>query len=116
MLKRDKKPTKKQLLNAIRKLEENPNDKLRILGDIGITSLGAVAAGGVVSAIGVPVSIPVITALTGYVVIGATPIGWVAGAAAAGGAAAYGVSRLIKNGAEIEGKKKILLAQNRLNL
>lgn len=111
MSKDRKKYTKKQLLDALEELEKNPTDKLRILGQVGITGLGAVAAGGVVAAVGVSSSIPVVTALTGYVLIGATPIGWVAGAAMGGAAVAYGFSKLIQSGAEVEGKKKELLSK-----
>lgn len=102
---------KKKLLNALKELENNPSDKLRILGQIGITGLGAVAAGGVVAVAGVSTAIPVVTALTGYVIIGATPIGWVAGAAMGGAAVAYGFSKLIQSGAEVEGRKRELLAK-----
>ncbi|CAN5616650.1 hypothetical protein BH23CYA1_BH23CYA1_14110 [soil metagenome] len=106
-----KKFTKKELLDALEALEKNPNDKLRIMGQIGITGLGAVAAGGAVAAIGVSSSIPLVTALTGYVLISATPVGWVAGAAMGGAAVAYGFSKLIQSGAEVEGKKKELLSK-----
>ncbi len=104
-----KKVTKKQLLDAINNLERNPTDKFRILGQLGITGLGAAAAGAAAAAVGVSSSIPVVTALTGYVLISATPVGWVAGAAAGGAAVAYGFSKLIQNGAEIEGRKKEVL-------
>ncbi|MEQ9368469.1 MAG: hypothetical protein RIG63_05475 [Coleofasciculus chthonoplastes F3-SA18-01] len=41
----DKKtPTKKQILKAIEELEKNPHDKVKILGEAGITVLGAAGA------------------------------------------------------------------------
>lgn len=106
-----KKYTKQQLLDALEALEKNPTDKLRILGQIGITGFGAVAAGVAAASIGVSSSIPFVTALTGYVLISATPIGWVAGAAMGGAFVAHGLSKLIQNGAEVEGKKKELLSK-----
>ncbi|MEG4530444.1 hypothetical protein [Microcoleus sp. D2_18a_D3] len=103
--------TKEQILKAIEELEKNPDDKLGILGDVGITALGAVGAGVAVSAAGITTSIPIITAITGIGMVVAAPLGLVAGAALAGGAACYGVSRLIKGGGYNEAKKKELIQQ-----
>ncbi|MBD1814055.1 hypothetical protein NDA07_21835 [Microcoleus vaginatus DQ-U2] len=103
--------TKEQILKAIEELEKNPDDKLGILGDVGITALGAIGAGVAVSAAGVTTSIPIITAITGIGMVVAAPLGLVAGAALAGGAACYGVSRLIKGGGYNEAKKKELIQQ-----
>ena len=103
--------TKEQILKAIEQLEKNPDDKLGILGDIGITALGAVGAGVAVAAAGITTSIPIITAITGIGMVVAAPLGLVAGAALAGGAACYGVSRLIKGGGYNEAKKAEMLQQ-----
>ena len=103
--------TKEQILKAIEELEKNPDDKLGILGDVGITALGAVGAGVAVAAAGITTSIPIITAITGIGMVVAAPLGLVAGAALAGGAACYGVSRLIKGGGYNEAKKAELLKQ-----
>jgi hypothetical protein len=50
------KATKEQLLKMIDQLQKNPDDKVRLLGDTGITivgaGLGAAAAGTVASAVG----------------------------------------------------------------
>jgi polyhydroxyalkanoate synthesis regulator phasin len=105
----NKSVTKKQLLKMLEQLKKNPKDKIGILGDVGITVLGAIGAGGAVAAAGTTVSIPIITALTGIGMVVAAPVGMVAGAAVAGGAVAYGVSRLIKSGGFNEGKQKQLL-------
>ena len=46
------KPTKEKLLQMIDRLERNPEDKIRILGDTGITLIGAglgVAASSVIA-------------------------------------------------------------------
>ena len=45
----------------------------------------------------------------GVTAVAATPVGWVVGAALAGGALAYGVSRLIRDGGLSEGRKRELL-------
>lgn len=102
---------KEQILKAIEQLEKNPHDKLGILGDVGITALGAVGAGAAVAAAGITTSIPIITAITGIGMVVAAPLGLVAGAALAGGAACYGVSRLIKGGGYNEAKKAEMLQQ-----
>ena len=110
-----KKVSKSQLLELIDQLEAKPDDKGRILGDVGITvvgaGLGAAAAGSLATAAGVT-SIFGVTSIAGWLgltVVAATPAGWVFGAAAAAGAAAYTVSRLIRNGGMSEGKKAELL-------
>ena len=93
--------TKKQIIKMIEELENNPDDKVRILGDVGVTvigaGLGAAAAGTVASAVGVT-SIPVLTTIGSWIgipLVAATPIGWIIGVAAAGGVATYGISRLV---------------------
>jgi len=105
-------PTKEQLLAAIKRLKQNPHDKVGILGDIGITAAGAgagVAAGALLGT--TTASIPIITALTGIGIVVAAPVTLVAGAALAGGATLYGLSRLIKDGGFQEGKRDELLRE-----
>ena len=93
--------SKKQLLKVIDSLEESPSDRVRILGDIGITSLGiglGAAAAGTVATIAGVTAVPMITTAAswlGMTAVAATPVGWIFGAALAGGALAFGVSRLI---------------------
>jgi len=107
--------TKKQLLKVIDELEATPSDKVRILGDLGITSvgigLGAVASGTVAGLAGAT-AIPLVTTAAswmGVTAVAATPIGWIIGAALAGGALTYGISRLILDGGLSEGRKRELL-------
>ena len=107
--------TKRQLLRLIDQLKKNPDDKGRILGDIGITivgaGLGAAAAGTLATAAGVT-SIFGVTSIAGWLgltVVSATPVGWVVGVAVATGTAAYTVSRLIRNGSMSEGAKEDLV-------
>lgn len=109
------KVTKKQLIKMIRELERVPQDRLRILGDVGISTLGiglgAAAAGTVAGFAGVT-GIPVVTAAASFIgvsAVAATPVGWAIGAAAVGGALAYGISRMIRGGAISEGRKVELL-------
>ena len=112
---RRKEVTKKQLLKVIDDLEASPSDRGRILGDVGITSVGiglGAAAAGTVATIAGATSIPLVTTAAswlGITAVVATPVGWVTGVALAGGALAYGVSRLIRNGGLSEGRKRELL-------
>ena len=107
--------SKKQLLKVIDELERRPHDRARILGEVGISTLGiglGAAAAGTVASIAGATSIPVLTTAAGWVgvtAVAATPLGWALGAAAAGGVLAYGVSRWIRGGAMSEGRKEELL-------
>jgi hypothetical protein len=107
--------TKKQLLKVIADLQASPSDRVRILGDVGITSVGVglgAAAAGTVAAIAGATSIPVVTTAAswlGVAAVAATPVGWTIGVALAGGAVAYGVSRMIRDGGLSEGRKRELL-------
>jgi hypothetical protein len=112
---RPSKISKKQLLKVIDELERAPHDRVRILGEVGISTLGiglGAAAAGAVASIAGATSIPVLTTAAGWVgvtAVAATPLGWALGAAAAGGVLAYGVSRWIRGGAMSEGRKQELL-------
>ncbi len=106
--------SKEQLLRVIDELQNTPNDRVRILGDIGITSVGVglgAAGAATVAAVAGVTTYPVFTAafsLIGTSVVAATPVGWIVGAAIGGGALAYGVSRLVHGGGISEGRKKEL--------
>lgn len=107
--------TKEQLLKVIDDLETAPSDRVRILGDLGVTSVGlglGAAAAGTMATIAGATAIPVVTTAAswlGVTAVAATPVGWIVGAALAGGALAYGVSRLILDGGMSEGRKRELL-------
>jgi len=111
--------TKKMLLNMISELEKNPRDRFRILGDAGVTlvgiGLGAAAAGTLATATGATsiFGLTTVASWLGITAVAATPIGWVLGTAALGGAVAYGVSRMIHGGGLSEGRKSELLQQYR---
>lgn len=112
-----KKITKKQLIKVIDDLKKRPNDRIRILGDVGISvvgaGLGAAAASTVAGALGITsiAGVTTVASWVGVTAVSATPIGWVIGAAAVGAGAAYGVSRIIHGGGLSEGRKSELLQQ-----
>ena len=108
---------KEELIKQIERLEKNPGDRVGILGDIGVTAAGAIGGGAVAAALGSSIaSIPIFTAITGIGMVVAAPVALVAGAAVAGGAVVYGVSRFIKGGGFHEGKRNQLLNELRENL
>lgn len=114
--------SKKQLVKMISELEQSPADKARILSETGITivgaGLGAAAAGTIAGMAGVT-SIWGVTSLAGWAgvsLVAATPIGWIAGCAAASGAIIYGISRVIRGGGLSEGRKLELLEKYRYEL
>lgn len=110
---------KAQVVRLISDLEDKPHDRIRILGDAGITvlgtGLGAAAAGTIATAAGAT-SVWGLTSVAGWLgfsAVAATPIGWVIGCAAVAGGAAYGISRLIRGGSLSEGRKFELLQKYR---
>jgi len=101
---KNKTPTKEQILQAIKDLEENPNDKLNVLADIGIGVVGAAGAGAAVAAFGGT------SILFGLITL-ATPVGWVVGGAALGAAALVGAKKTFFDGTFKDGKKAEMLKQ-----
>ena len=115
----ESKVTKQQLLKMIDELEKKPNDKVRILGDAGISlvgaGLGAAAAGTLANIFG-RTSIYVVTTVAGWFgiqVVAKPSSAWIIGTAIAGGVIVYGISRLIHGGGLSEGRKKELLLKYR---
>lgn len=99
----------------IDELEKKPHDRVRVLGDVGITVVGAglgwAASGTVASLAGAtaaPAAVGTVAGWLGLSVAAVTPVGWIIGATAAGGALAFAVSRLIKDGSISEGRKREL--------
>ena len=112
------KAKKKRLLKWIAELEKNPNDIGRIAGELGLAGMGAAGAAAAAAVLGTTVA-PIgwgITTLTGLGMVVAAPVTLVAGAAVAGGAAAYGIAKLVSNGGSQEGKQREILVRLRQDL
>ena len=104
---KSKKPSKEDILEAIEKLERNPNARTKILGEMGVAGIGVVGLGALATVFGTSTApIPIVTALTGVGMTVAAPVTLVAGAAIAGGAAAYGLTKLATSGAYDKGKQE----------
>jgi uncharacterized tellurite resistance protein B-like protein len=111
-----KKPTKEEYIVASDKLEKSTNDKVGIVGDIGVAATGATAgilgASAVASFFGASTIFgsTTLAGLAGGVLVTATPIGWVLGTAVAGTAVAVALSRLVRNGEKNDERKKRAIA------
>ena len=100
----NQKLTKEQLLKAIDQLEENPNDNLGFLADIGIGTVGAVGGGAAASVLGA-------SAIFFGLIPVAAPLGVVVGGAALGGIALATLRKALFDGTYREGKKAEMLKQ-----
>lgn len=108
---------KKLLIQRIENLEKSHNNKLKIIGDFSLASLGLAGGGTAASLFGTTtISLPIITALTGAVTIVAAPAILVAGGAVAGGVTLYGVSKLIQNASFNDGQRSQFLKNEKENL
>jgi hypothetical protein len=94
---------KQEILQGIEKLEKHPGDWGRVATEIGAVLAGAgggvASAGAAAGALGVT-KIFLLTkaaALIGVTLVAATPVGWVVGLGAAGGAAGYCLVRTAAN-------------------
>ena len=93
-----------QLSQAIEKLKGK--DKVGVIGEVltGVTGgAGGVAAAGTLASAAGASTLLGSTSLAGAlggVFVTATPVGWVVGAAVAAGAAAYGISKLVRSGSK----------------
>ncbi|MDH5392458.1 MAG: TerB family tellurite resistance protein [Gammaproteobacteria bacterium] len=96
--------SKQDYINALIKLEKSPNDRIGVLGEIGVVTTGAVAgglaAGTLASAFGLTTLLgsSTLASIGAGVFVVSNPAGWVFGTAAAGAAVAYGISKIVKGG------------------
>ena len=103
-----KKLSLEEYVRALEKMKRSPRDRLGILGELGATGIGVTAgiavsgaAAGVAGAATLAGSTTLASVLGGIFVT-ATPIGWVVGAAAAGGTLAYAATKAIRSGSKAE--------------
>lgn len=102
---------KQDYINALKKLEKSPNDRIGTLGEIGVAATGAVAgglaAGTLASAFGLTTLLgsTTLASFGAGVFVVSNPVGWAFGTAAAGAAAAYGISRFVKSGGVSDERK-----------
>lgn len=96
--------TPAEYIKALEKMKKSPRDRVGVLGELGATGLGGVAgaglAGATASAAGVATIFGSSTlgSILGGVFVTTTPVGWVVGSVAVGGAVGYGISKLASSG------------------
>ena len=96
---------------ALKKIKESPEDRVGIISKIGIVGLGvaggAAASSTVAAAAGATTLLgsTTLASVLGGIFVTTTPIGWVIGTAAAGGAIAYGLAKFLENGSRNDEKK-----------
>jgi len=109
--KKIKKFSKSDYIAALEKIKNSPKDRIGLLGDLGVTSVGLVAglaaSGTIASTLGLTTIFGSSTlgGVLGGVFVASTPVGWIVGSAVAAGAAAYGLSRVIRSGERSDAEK-----------
>ena len=93
-----------QYIKALEKMKISPRDRVGILGELGVTAIGAgagvAASGAMAGALGVSTLLGSSTlgSLLGGIFITTTPVGWVVGSAVGIGVLAFGATKLIRSG------------------
>ena len=95
-----------EYINALEKMKKSPRDRVGVLGELGATGLGGLAgvgiAGTTASAAGIATVFGSSTlgSILGGIFVTTTPIGWVVGSVALGGAVGFGISKLVRSGGQ----------------
>ncbi len=111
------KPTVEEYVQALEKMKQSPRDRVGILGELGVTGLGVTAgfalSGTVAGVAGVTTlaGSTTLASVLGGVIVTTTPVGWVVGAAVAGGAIAYAASNLVRSGGKCDTLKKLTMLE-----
>jgi len=96
--------TEKQYVAALEKMKSSPRDRIGILGELGVTGLGAAAGAALsgaaagVAGVATLAGSSTLASILGGVFITTTPIGWVVGSVAAGAGLGYAASKLVRSG------------------
>ncbi|MBK6348450.1 MAG: hypothetical protein IPF50_00915 [Proteobacteria bacterium] len=94
-------------LAALEKMKKSRRDRIGVLGELGVTGIGA-AAGWFAAAV---IGAKVITVFGIGITVAATPIGWVIGSAALAGGAAYGIAGLVRGGGKYDTLKELSIRE-----
>lgn len=122
-MKNNHKLTSEEYTRALDKMKKSPRDRVGVLGRLGAIVLGGSAgaglAGATASAAGAATIFGSATlgSILGGVFVTATPIGWVVGSVAVGGAVGYGISKLASSGGKSDAIKQMNIRelQERIN-
>lgn len=104
----------KLLIQRIKNLKKSHYEKIKIIGDISLTSLGLAGGGTAASFFGTTTifSLPII----GATITVAAPTILVASGAVTGGVTLYGLSKLIQNASFNDGQRSQVLREEKENL
>lgn len=112
-----KKPTIDEYIQALEKMKRCPRDRVGILAELGVTGIGITAgaalSGTIAGAAGAATlaGSTTLASILGGVFVTTTPVGWVIGAAAAGGALACAASKLVRSGGKCDTLKKLSIEE-----
>jgi hypothetical protein len=115
--------SKEKLEGLINALQKNPNDKVRLLGDVGIVSISAsgaplasvAAIAGVKSIFGMSFAAQIFGWAPALLLTG-LPLTLLIGFASVFGLLGYSLAQMVRNGGAAEGHKAALLEQYRLQV
>ncbi|MFP3978708.1 hypothetical protein [Marinobacter sp. KMM 10035] len=116
--------TAEEYIRALEKMKKSPRDRIGVLGELGASGLGGVAGAGLAAAAASTAGAATIFGsstlgtILGGVFVTTTPIGWVVGSVAVGGAVGYGISKLVSSGGKSDAIKQmnILELQTRIKV
>ncbi len=102
-----------EYIRALEKMKKSPRDRVGVLGELGATGLGGVAGAGLAGATASAAGIATIFgsstlgSILGGIFVTTTPVGWVVGSIAIGGAVGYGISKLANSGGKSDAIKQM---------
>ncbi len=97
-----------EYVSALEQMKSNPDDRLGILGELGVTGLGittGVAISGTIAGAAGATTLAGSTTLAsilGGVFVTTTPVGWVVGSALVCGSLAYAIGKLVRTGGKCD--------------
>jgi len=102
-----------EYISALEKMKKSSRDRIGVLGELGATGLGGVAGAGLAGATAGAVGVATIFgssslgSILGGIFVTTTPVGWVVGSVAIGGAVGYGISKLVSSGGKSDAIKQM---------
>lgn len=112
-MKNNHKFTADEYIRALEKMKKSPRDRIGVLGELGASGLGGVAGAGLAAATASAAGAATIFGsstlgtILGGVFVTTTPVGWVVGSVAVGGAVGYGISKLVSSGGKSDAIKQM---------
>lgn len=102
-----------EYISALERMKKSPRDRIGFLGELGATGLGGVAGAGIASATASAAGVATLfgsstlASVLGGVFVTTTPVGWIVGSIALGGAVGHGISKLVSSGGKSNAIKEM---------